>query len=72
MSSGQAAWADELAERAFAKHTARLQAIPVDVLADTIDKLVDHFRYLFDANTSLPRGSWHRIDEINKLLGTLK
>lgn len=71
MSCGQSAWVDELAERASTEHEARLKAIPISILADTVDKLTDQFRYLKESVHSLPRTGWYRIDEIDKLLRTL-
>ena len=71
MSSGQKAWADECDDKAMEAHHTRLETFGISAVANTVDKITEHFKYLEQSIPSLPRSGWYRIDEIKKELRKL-
>lgn len=71
MSSGQKAWAEELAEQAFEAKCQRLEAQGYGQIAETVERMDAALKRLERDLVALPRAGWATVDELKQLIKQL-
>lgn len=72
MSCGQKAYDEDMEKAAWKEHHDRIAQLGPSEIIKIVERLAEHFRYLEESLSSLPRNGWYRVDEIKKELGKLK